>query len=194
MAAKPKYYWDSCIFFALLNGEADVHGQAVMDGIMDMASDFDNHKIVLISSVMTKTEVYDYKLKTQYARDEFTSRFQRDNFLWVAQDERVSDKSRAIRSFYGKKGITLDAGDCVHLATAILYEADVFYTLDGSGDNPKPNALLPLNNDVAGYQLRVEKPHGPQGTLFSRSPTAVSAAIGQRHHAPLTKRRKPSTH
>src|SRR5436190_18803786 len=101
MAAKLKYYWDACIFFALLNDEVAVHGPVVMDGIMEMANDFDDNKVVLISSLMTKTEVYDHKLKTQWARDEFSLRFQRDNFLWVAQDERVTDKSREIRTFYG---------------------------------------------------------------------------------------------
>src|SRR5688572_1131132 len=133
MAAKRKYYWDACIFFAWLNNEEDIHGTAVMDGIAEMAAQFDRNDIVLISSLMTKTEVFDHKLKTQWARDEFSKRFQRDNFLWVAQDERVSDKSRSIRDFHARKGVTLDATDCVHLATAILYKADVLYTLDGSG-------------------------------------------------------------
>jgi hypothetical protein len=185
MAAKPKYYWDACIFFAWLNNEEDIHGLAVMDGILEMAEQFDKNAIVLISSLITKTEVFDHKLKTQWARDEFSKRFQRDNFLWVAQDERVTDKSRSIRDFHARKGVTLGATDCVHLATAILYKADVFYTLDGSGDPPKPNSLLLLNGHVAGYPLRIEKPHKAQANLFPGAPKAVSSAI-----SPIGKNRK----
>lgn len=69
MAGKRKYYWDACIFFAWLNSEEDIHGPSVMDGIAVMAEDYDQNKIVLMSSLGTKTEVYDEKLKTQWARD-----------------------------------------------------------------------------------------------------------------------------
>lgn len=149
-----------------------------MDGIAEMTDDFDNERIVLFSSVLTKTEVYDEKLLTQWARDEFSLMLQRDNFSLVSQDERISDKSRAIRDYYEKKQITLDAADCIHLARAILYKADAFYTLDGSSGTPKRNALLPLNGNVAGYPLVILKPHSQQGSLFTGIPKlAVSSAV-----------------
>ena len=81
MAVKPKYYWDSCIFFAWLNDEIHAHGAAVMDGINEMAGQYDNNKIVLMSSLITKTEVFDDKLKTQWARDEFSKRFSATTFF-----------------------------------------------------------------------------------------------------------------
>ena len=183
MAAKPKYDWDSCISFAWLNDEAQLHGEAVMDGINEMAVGYDGNKIVLMSSLIGKTEVFDNKLKTQWARDEFSARFKRDNFLWIAQDERVTDKSRTIQDFYSKKGITLDATDCVHLAAAILYKADVLYTLDGSSDKPKPNGMLLLDGNVAGDRLRIVKPFKEQAPLFSGMPQAVSSAA-----KPITKK------
>ena len=178
MAKKPdQLYWDACIFLAWLNAEDAIHGAAVMDGIREMVRDIDAGRANLFTSVMTKTEVF-HKLKTQWARDEFTRLFQRSNVSFVAQDERISDKSSEIREFYSRKKITLDAGDCVHLATAIIYKADALYTLDGSSENPKPNALLPLDGDVAGYPLSIKKPHSKQGSLFSGIPkTAVSSAV-----------------
>lgn len=177
MAAKPKHYWDSCIFFAWLNDEGEIHGDAVMAGINETAERYDNNKIVLMSSLVTKIEVFDNKLKTQWARDEFNARFKRDNFLWITQDERVTDKSRAIRDFYSKKGITLDTMDCVHLASAILWKADILFTLDGHSDKPKPNSMLLLDGDVAGHKLRVVKPFKDQGSLFGGAPQIVSSAI-----------------
>ena len=105
MSANPeKKYWDACIFFAWLNNEEDIHGVAVIDGIAAMAKLYDDGKIVLMSSLITKTEVFDHKLKTQYARDEFSRRFQRDNFSWILVDERVTDLSRKIGDFHARKG------------------------------------------------------------------------------------------
>ena len=181
MRAKPKKYWDACIFFAWLNNEEDVHGVGVIEGIAEMAKLYDDNQIVLMSSLVTKTEVYDHKLKTQYARDEFSRRFQRDNFLWILADERVTDLSRKIRDSHARKGVTLDANDCVHLASAILYKADVLYTLDGNSENPKPNSLLLLDGQ-AGYPP-IRKPFKPQGSLFSGVPQSVSSAI-----SPITSR------
>ena len=124
------------------------------------------------------TDVYDYKLKTQWARDEFAKMLQRPNVMQVIQDERVADKAREIREYFARKNVTLGATDCTQLASAILYGADVFYTLDGGGSNPKPNALLPLDGNVAGYPLRIMKPHAQQGSLFSGIPkVAVSSAV-----------------
>ncbi|MGH9238553.1 MAG: Mu transposase domain-containing protein [Vicinamibacterales bacterium] len=93
-----------------------------MDGIREMVRDIDAGRANLFTSVMTKTEVF-HTLTTQWARDECTRFFQRSNVSFVAQDERISDKSSEIREFYSGKKITLDAGDCVHLATAIIYKA-----------------------------------------------------------------------
>ncbi len=172
----PAWYWDACIFMAWLNAEDDVHGPAVMEGIREMVRDSDGGRAVVFTSVMTKTEIY-HRLKTQWAKDEYNRFCQRPNTSVIAQDDRIGDKSSDIRAYYSRKGITLDAGDSIHLATAILYEANVFYTLDGNADKPKPNALLPLNGDVAGYPLRIQMPHAQQGSLFAGIPTHVSSAL-----------------
>jgi predicted nucleic acid-binding protein len=156
-----------------------------MDGIREMVRDIDAARAVVYTSVLTKTEIF-HKLKTQWAKDEYTRFFQRPNTSVVNQDERIGDKSSEIREYYTRKGITLDAGDCVHLATAILYKADVFYTLDGHSTNPKPNALLLLNGNVAGHPLSIRVPHAEQGSLFTGIPRqAVSSAITPAGKTPL---------
>ena len=172
----PRWYFDACIFLAWLNAEDAIHGDVAMEGIRQMVRDVDAGRAIVFTSVMSKTEVF-HKLKTQWARDEYTHFCQRPNVSIVNQDERISDKSSEIRTYYTNKGITLDAGDCVHLATAILYNADVFYTLDGYTDKPKPNALLPLSGNVAGYLLPIEIPRGQPGLFSGIPPQAVSSAI-----------------
>lgn len=162
-----------------------------MDGIREMVRDIDEGRAVLMTSVMTKTEVF-HKLKTQWAKDEYTRFCQRANVAIIAQDERIADKSSNIREHYTAKGITLGASDCVHLATAILYKADTLYTLDGSGEHPKPNDLLPLNGNVAGESLKIEKPHATQGSLFSGIPrAAVSSAVTPTSRTAAATRERP---
>jgi hypothetical protein len=173
---KPSWYFDACIFLAWLNAE-DVHGPAIMEAIRQMARDVDGDRVVVMTSVTTKTEVF-HKLKSQWARDEYTRFCQRANVSIVNQDERVGDMSSNIREHYSRKGITLDTTDCIHLATAIIYRADFFYTLDGYAEKPKANALLPLSGNVAGYRLVIDIPRTNQGSLFTGIPQpAVSSAI-----------------
>jgi predicted nucleic acid-binding protein len=158
-----------------------------MDGILEMVKDIDNGRATVFTSVIPKTEVA-HKLKTQLARDEFSRFFQRDNTAVVTFDDRVSDRSGTIREHYSRKGITLDTGDCVPLATAILYKADIVYTLDGYAEKPKPHALLPLNGDVAPDRLTIEIPQSKQGSLFTGVPMqAVSSAVGAERTKPPLK-------
>ncbi len=174
---KPVWYFDACVFLAWLNAEVAIHGPAIMEAIRRMTRDVDAGRAVVFTSVVTKTEVF-HKLKTQWARDEYTHFCQRPNVSVVNQDERIGDKSSEIREYYTQKGITLDTGDCIHLATAILYKADVFYTLDGHAEKPKPNALLPLSGDVAGDSLIISIPYSEQPGLFTDVPAqAVSSGI-----------------
>jgi hypothetical protein len=75
------------------------------------------------------------------------------------------------------RGTNLGSPDCVHLATAIIYQADVFYTLDGGGKRGKANDLLPLNGNVAGYPLTIRKPLASQGSLLIGLQAQPSARV-----------------
>jgi hypothetical protein len=98
------------------------------------------------------------------AKDQFNNLFKRRNVEWINHDERVSQLSHDIRDHYDQQGVKLSSADSVHLASAIIYDADVFYTLDGSGKKKK-GKLLPLNGNVAGHRLRIEKPYQKQLSL-----------------------------
>ena len=57
--------------------------------------------------------------------------------------------------------------DCQHLATAILYEADEFHTLDGSGKRKKGTILQTITGKVANkYPLHILVPRSIPGPLF----------------------------
>jgi predicted nucleic acid-binding protein len=164
MPSRSTIYWDACVFLAWLHDE-NVHGPLVTEGIEQMVRDINSGKAVMFTSVMTKTEVLEHRLSKK-ASDTFANVFKRSNVSMIAQDERVADRSHAIRNHYSRQSVILSSTDCVHLATAILYKADVFYTIDGSGKRPRSNDLLPLNGNVAGYSLQIRKPSAVQGSLL----------------------------
>lgn len=76
----------------------------------------------------------------------------------------MSQLSHDIRDHYDQQGVKLSSADTVHLASAIIYEADVFYTLDGSGKK-KRGTLLPLDGDAAVQKIRIAKPFNRQLSL-----------------------------
>jgi hypothetical protein len=160
------YYWDACIFLAWLHEDGRL-APGVLEGIEAMAEEINNGKATLMTSVITKTEVLDDRLKP-HARAMFANLFKRRNVSYVVQDERVGDLSHAIRNYYAQppRGIVLGANDSVHLATAILYKADCFYTLDAAGPRKRTTDLISLNGDVMGRSLRIEVPMAAQARLI----------------------------
>ena len=86
----------------------------------------------------------------------------RKNVMEIAADARITDRSSAIREHYRdatpKRSIsTLDG---IHLATAILYKADEFQTMDGLEQGGKKlTKLLALSGNVAGYNLPIVQPY-----------------------------------
>lgn len=92
----------------------------------------------------------------------YAALMQRMNVTEMAADPRVTDRSSAIREYYNdatpKRSISTPDG--IHLATAILYKADEFQTMDGLEQGGKKlTKLLALNGDVAGYNLSIVQPY-----------------------------------
>ena len=154
-------YWDACIFLTWLKNEPCEPG--VMEGIEETVRRVHNNQEILTTSIITQTEVLESRL-TKDASTIFENIFKRKNVEWINHDSRVGKLSHFIRDYYDQKSIKLSTPDCVHLASAILYGASVFYTLDGSGKK-KRGHLLPLNGNVAGHKLKIEKPYNKQLSL-----------------------------
>jgi hypothetical protein len=154
-------YWDACIFLAWLKDEPCEAG--VMEGIEETVKRVHDNEVVLITSIMTQTEVLESKMPKD-AQTKFDNVFKRRNVVWINHDTRVGKLSHDIRDYYAQRAISLSSPDSVHLASAILYQADVFHTLDGSGKK-KRGHLLPLDGNVAGHKLKIAKPYKSQLSL-----------------------------
>jgi hypothetical protein len=178
-AGKRIIYWCTAVLLAWLMDERH-WPQSVLTGIQDVVSEVESGKAILFTSVISRSEIFMGKLtpeqKTKYAK-----LMQRKNVTEILADTRIMDRSSYIREFYvsarPKKSITTPDG--IHLATAILYKADEFQTMDGfEKDGTRITKLLALNGDVAGSKLSVVVPYprsnppsglvGIEGPLFRK--------------------------
>ncbi len=170
MPGKKKIYWDANIFLAWLQDEQQ-WGTVIMGGIEDTVRKVHNNEIVLFTSFMTQTEVFESKM-SQKAKGLWENVFKRKNVKMISGDQRVGALSSFIRDYYNRKSIKIKSPDAIHLATAIIYGADEFHTLDGAGPTKKASDLLRLGAKIAGhYNLLICTPEGPQHHLTSGIPT-----------------------
>lgn len=159
-------YWDSCIFIAWLKDEKRPNGE--MSGVYECVQQVEAKRIRLITSVITRTEVFETKLSPE-ASERYARLLNRRNVLLLDQDLRVSNLARDIREYYqhkkAKDGLPgVSTPDAVHLATAIHYEAEAFYTFDDGKRGGR--SLLSLNGNVAGHSLLICKPRFTQYLLL----------------------------
>jgi len=164
---KPTFYWDSCIFIAWLQNEKRQAGE--MEGIREMVSQLDRNEAKLVTSVITETEVLESTL-TQVAQQKFSAVLRRRCVQVVTVDRKISKLAHEIRDFYKKqpnRKRTISSPDSIHLATAIFYKVDPFYTFDENDDNENLG-LIPLSGIIAGkYKLIIKKPMGQQLDAFN---------------------------
>ncbi|HZP21989.1 MAG TPA: PIN domain-containing protein [Terriglobales bacterium] len=114
---------------------------------------------LLFTSAVTRGEIYFGKLdlnqKNMYAR-----LMRRSNVQEVDADPRVMDRASAIREYHEARKQKVKTPDAIHLATAVLYRADEFHTMDGlQKDGSKHRKLLALSGDVGGYNLKIVHPY-----------------------------------
>ena len=166
--SRSRIYWDSCVFIAWLQDEPQP--QEVMDGIADVVAGVDAEKIILVTSVVTLTEVLECTLPAP-AIEKFESIFKRPNVQQVSLDQRVARLSSEIRNYYVQRGgMKVWTADAQHLATAIMTNCDEFHTLDGFKRDKKLSRLLSLRNSVAGYPLKICIPPASPQMSFSLNP------------------------
>ena len=159
---RKKYYWDSCAFIIWLDEKGD---QLVVDGLAQIVNEIESGQADLFTSAITRTEVLRGKM-TSEQRDRFSRLFQRRNVIAVDVTGRVLDISEKIREW----NLKISVPDALHLATAILYEADEFHTTDGSGKRKRAGDLLPLDGNVAGHKLKICVPKAPPNLLSGVGP------------------------
>ncbi len=153
-------YWDSAIFIAFFSQEG-TRTKEELAGIDQVVDAFDKGTCILVTSMITKTELLPSKLgKDNY--DKLSALWKRKQFQAMEVTEAIIDLANEIRNFYADKQEKVPSTpDSIHLATAIRAKADVFQTFDGG----KKRGLLQLDGNVAGYNLSVKVPFVPQREL-----------------------------
>jgi len=170
---RPKYYWDSCVFLAFLKNEVVKHPVEVPIIGELMAANSTGGNTVL-GSQMVRLEVLEWSLGPD-ARRSFDAFYQQNYNDIYDVDSRVATLAREIRDYYKASPIdpmktrTMGLPDAVHIATAIIHNADEFHTLDGGGQDGF--SLLALSGNVAGYDLTICPPRLPAESVSEEEAT-----------------------
>lgn len=154
------YYWDSNLFSAWLQAEKRPEGE--MEGLNSYVEKFDKGQLRIITSTLTITEVLGTPNIPAGIPQQFDMFLQRPNVHKISVDAPIARMARDIRLHYLNKsdefnGKTISTPDAIHVATAIIYNAIAFHTFDSKGYR-NSLGLIPLSGDVAGHNLKIEKP------------------------------------
>ncbi len=142
---------------------------AALSGLMN---ELDNKEIMVVSSTLIDTEVLEADM-TDQQKAIFQDVLKRRSVVQIKDPTRpIMATSSEIRNFYKNlKNQDQNAlkspstPDAIHLATAIYYECDAFFTLDEK-NKPDGCGLLKLTNPIAGaYNLDICKPYVQQAGL-----------------------------
>lgn len=153
-----KICWDTTCWLAWLNDER-FWPTGVITGIQDVVAAVEENEIALFASVMVRGEIFRGRY-TAGQQKMLDGLLRRPNVVEINADPRIMTRAAEIREYHKKKsGLYIHGEDATHLATAVLYQADEFQTMDGLQKNGSKRKLLALNGDVAGYKLSVVNPY-----------------------------------
>jgi len=154
-------YWDSCVMISyLMNEDRPDHE---MDGVYDCIEQVEKGAVTLI--MLRNTMFEEVHLRSTEVAEKFRKFMMRRGIELPSIDIRIERLAVELRDYYAKNGPKeLREKDSLHLAAAIHYRADAFYTFDGG--NKGGLNLLSLNGNVGGYPLVVCKPPFNQTRLL----------------------------
>ena len=176
------HYWDACMYLALLKGETS-HGKQHVESMVQISKDNFENKNVIITSVITLTEVLSSSL-TADQEEAFSKTFKATNHTLYDVSYSIAKKARELREAFLKhsSGRKLATPDAIHIATAMVYQVDEMNTFDDGQKEKKHVGLLELNGDALMQGLIICKPNvvlpdASQQSLFDTpAPNAVSGA------------------
>lgn len=165
---KPLIYLDSCIWIGMLTAETR-REQSDTAALAGLVKELDSKQIVAVVSTLARVEILEADLSIQQI--EVLKKLMQKKSVVQIKDVTVDiiDLAHEIRSFYkdiknkdNKERKTLSVPDSIHLATAIYYECDSFYTLDEK-NKPDGCGLLKLVPPIANkYTINLSKPNVTQ--------------------------------
>jgi predicted nucleic acid-binding protein len=165
---KEAIYWDSCVFLAWFKGEARPNGE--INGVLDCVEKVEKGQIILVTyKSITEIEVLEASMSVD-AKQKFHQLFLRRNVQYLPHHPRIEVITKEIREYYQREhlagnGKNVGSSDAMHLASAIYYQVDAFYTFD-DGRGKKERGLLELSGNVAGHNLLICKPPFTEMRLF----------------------------
>ena len=164
MGAKPKYYWDACVWIGLINQEADKF--ASLRFVIEQAQKGD---VEIWTSAFTLAEVFKKKCSGVQAGLESDGDEAFEDYLARDFIQRVQvdfDVGTAARRLLRRFPAIRKPQDAIHVATAAMNDVDELHTFDGD-DLLRLDGQIPMAN---GQMLRICKPPSPpdphKGTLF----------------------------
>jgi hypothetical protein len=133
-----------------------------MEGLAKVAAEIENDQAILVTSAISRSEIFEADL-TNEQKERYRRLFQRHNHVEYSADSRVNDKASKLRHGSRTKpgGPVLTVPDSIHLATAIILEADEFHTFDGAGKRARGVPLLPLSRTSLVEGLKICVPSIP---------------------------------
>jgi predicted nucleic acid-binding protein len=149
------------VFITWLTEEKAKWPAPIWQGIQDVVDLVEAGQAILVTSTLIRTEIFFGKL-TLEQKQKFAGLLRRKNVQEVAPHMRITDRASTIREKYNVSGNKIKTPDAIHLATAIIYEADEMHTMDGYHEDGSHDGLLALSGNVADSKLLIVAPY-PRG-------------------------------
>ncbi|MBE9056993.1 MAG: type II toxin-antitoxin system VapC family toxin [Sphaerospermopsis kisseleviana] len=147
-SSKPRHYWDSCTFLAVLKNESDKINEC-----LSVIKAAEAGEIIIVTSALTFIEVIRLeKGKPKLSKDveEKIRSFFRHEWIYVYDvDRKIGELARDLMWQYE----SLKPKDATHVATAIQAKVDVLDTFD--------DGLLKLSGLIGDPLLPIKRPYWP---------------------------------
>lgn len=147
---KPRYYWDAGPFIAHLMDEQRPD-PTELGGAREVLAIVDAGEAYLLTSSLTTVEVLNRE-GDGTVRERFEKLFERVHYRRIDTSLPIHQRAAELREQIGLK-----TPDAIHLATAVVWQADEFHTFDGR--------ILGLNGRLELGELRICKPSAEQKRL-----------------------------
>jgi predicted nucleic acid-binding protein len=161
MAGPERQYWDSNVLITMLSG-TDLERVTVIRELLELEA---RGRVRIVISTLVIAEVR--PLPTTSSND--LSEAVRIREMFDSERFEVHAVTRSVAFLAAQIGFEypeLLPPDCIHLATAVQANADVFFTHDGAGKRRRPRHLLSYDRKVGTPPLRIAEPSVSLDLLF----------------------------
>jgi len=164
---RPRVYWDACIFIHWLKATGEL-------GVDEQFRRLDAKELTAVTSVLTVVEVLECDIPPERKHLLPILKQNPDKLTIVQVGWKEAENAHEIRSHYKETTeAKVKTPDAIHLATAVLTECDVFYTLD--------EKLTKLPEAGVLYGLKIEvPPHPPEPAQKAMLEVPPKDAVNER--------------